>query len=196
MNINNEKDARQQIIITAAEELFAHFGLRKTTMEDIASKSKMGKSTLYYYFKSKEDIFAEVIHKESKILQGKLSKNIQLADTPQAKIDAYVYTRMKHLKKLSNYYLTLTDEYLEQYAFVERARQHFLEYEMNSLISILQEGIEDGAFQVADVEETARAIAIAIKGLEYPLLIQKEPNDMESTITSMLNILFKGIESR
>ncbi len=196
MNINNEKDARQQIIITAAEELFAHFGLRKTTMEDIASKSKMGKSTLYYYFKSKEDIFAEVIHKESKILQGKLSKNIQLADTPQAKIDAYVYTRMKHLKKLSNYYLTLTDEYLEQYAFVEQARQHFLEYEMNSLISILQEGIEDGAFQVADVEETARAIAIAIKGLEYPLLIQKEPNDMESTITSMLNILFKGIESR
>lgn len=196
MNMNNEKDARQQIIITAAEELFAHFGLRKTTMEDIASKSKMGKSTLYYYFKSKEDIFAEVIHKESKILQGKLSKNIQLADTPQAKIDAYVYTRMKHLKKLSNYYLTLTDEYLEQYAFVERARQHFLEYEMNSLISILQEGIEDGAFQVADVEETARAIAIAIKGLEYPLLIQKEPNDMESTITSMLNILFKGIESR
>ncbi len=196
MNINNEKDARQQIIITAAEELFAHFGLRKTTMEDIASKSKMGKSTLYYYFKSKEDIFAEVIHKESKILQGKLGKNIQLADTPQAKIDAYVYTRMKHLKKLSNYYLTLTDEYLEQYAFVEQARQHFLEYEMNSLISILQEGIEDGAFQVADVEETARAIAIAIKGLEYPLLIQKEPNDMESTITSMLNILFKGIESR
>ena len=59
-NDNNQKE----IIIAAATTLFSRFGLDKTTMEDIAKAAKKGKSSLYYYFKSKEQVFAEVIRKE------------------------------------------------------------------------------------------------------------------------------------
>jgi AcrR family transcriptional regulator len=41
-------------IIREAQKLFQTYGLKKTTMEDIAKALGKGKSTLYYYYQSKE----------------------------------------------------------------------------------------------------------------------------------------------
>ncbi|MCK4357400.1 MAG: helix-turn-helix transcriptional regulator, partial [Candidatus Cloacimonetes bacterium] len=46
-------DKKEQILKVAGN-IFAKFGLKKTTMDEIAKLARMGKSTLYYYFKSKE----------------------------------------------------------------------------------------------------------------------------------------------
>ncbi|NOZ04274.1 MAG: TetR/AcrR family transcriptional regulator [FCB group bacterium] len=194
--MNDKKDIKKETILTVAEKFFARFGLRKTTMDEIAKTARIGKSTLYYYFKSKEDIFAAVIRKESRILKSKLEENIARAANPREKLSAYVLTRMKHLKELSNYYSSLTDEYPEHYSFVERTREDFTKYEIDTLKTILAEGIEKGVFQIADVDTAAQAIVITMKGLEYPLLLQEDAGNMEDTIHNLLNILFKGIESR
>ena len=50
----NEK--RDKILNNAAR-LFAKNGYEKVTMEEIATKLKLNKATLYYYFKSKDEIF-------------------------------------------------------------------------------------------------------------------------------------------
>ncbi len=50
------EDKRQQIIV-AAQGLFNRLGYAKTSVDDIASTLGMKKSSLYYYFKNKEDIF-------------------------------------------------------------------------------------------------------------------------------------------
>ncbi len=187
---------KKERIIGIAQKVFAHFGIQKSTMDEIAKKARMGKATLYYYFKSKEEIFAEVIKKESRIIKQKMIEEILIADTPQAQIKAYVHTRMKHLKELSNYYTTLTDEYMEHYSFVEKERAEFTEYEVNTLTSILNSGIEKGVFDLEDVQLTAKMITIALKGLEYPLLVEERNKNIEPKINAMLNILFKGLEKR
>jgi len=192
MKMDDKKDR----IIEIAQKIFARFGIQKSTMDEIAKMARMGKATLYYYFKSKEDIFAEVIKKESRILKQKMIEEILKADTPQAQIKAYVHTRMKHLKELSNYYTTLTDEYMEHFSFVERERIEFTDYEINTLTSILNSGIEKGVFDLEDVQLTAKMITIALKGLEYPLLVEERNENIEPKIDAMLNILFKGLEKR
>ncbi|MFW6389223.1 MAG: TetR/AcrR family transcriptional regulator, partial [Marinilabiliaceae bacterium] len=55
------QDTVRIAILKSARELFAKFGYRKTTMEDIAQALRKGKSSLYYYFKNKEEIFQAVI---------------------------------------------------------------------------------------------------------------------------------------
>lgn len=50
----------REIIISAAATCFGQFGYDKTTMSDIGSASGLDKATLYYYFKSKEDIYLAV----------------------------------------------------------------------------------------------------------------------------------------
>ncbi|PKN72465.1 MAG: TetR/AcrR family transcriptional regulator, partial [Deltaproteobacteria bacterium HGW-Deltaproteobacteria-10] len=56
----NKDEEVKQAIKAAAKRVFAKWGLNKTTMEDIAGEAGKGKSTLYYYFKSKEEIFETV----------------------------------------------------------------------------------------------------------------------------------------
>jgi len=188
----DEKKAR---IVSAAKELIAQYGFKKTTMDEIAAKARMGKSSMYYYFKNKEDIFAEIVRLDSNVFRQKLSEAIKQANTPQDKILQYIRTRMLHLKELSNYYKTLTNEYLDHYFFIEQVREDFYTYESNILSELINEGIDQCHFAHCEVDVVVRMIAIAIKGLEYPLFVQKK-QDLERDSKQMMEIIFKGIELR
>ena len=52
-------------IVGVARKIFTRYGFRKTTMEEIAAASRKGKSSIYYYFKSKEEIFRAVVEREA-----------------------------------------------------------------------------------------------------------------------------------
>ena len=61
-------------IVGIASEVFAKFGFKKTTVDDIAQALRKGKSSIYYYFSSKEDIFKAVVDKEADALREKIDK--------------------------------------------------------------------------------------------------------------------------
>jgi AcrR family transcriptional regulator len=184
-------------ILTIAQGIFARFGINKTTMDEIAKKSRIGKATLYYYFKNKEDIFREVIQTESIIFKETINVELKKAKTPQEKITTYILTRMKILKKLSNYYEALiVKDYYEHYKFIEEERKDFTNYETNLFESILIDGMCENIFEVDNPEQTAQMIIIAMKGLEFPLIIENSSNDIESDIDLLVKILLKGLEVR
>ena len=58
---NEEREARKQRILRGALEVFKASGLEGATMDQIAQNSGFGKATLYYYFKSKEDVFSAIL---------------------------------------------------------------------------------------------------------------------------------------
>lgn len=55
-----EKERRRQQILSAAKSLFAKRGFHQTTMEEIANEAELSPGTLYLYFKSKDELFAEL----------------------------------------------------------------------------------------------------------------------------------------
>ena len=187
-----EKRAR---IIAVAKEMIALYGFKKTTMDEIAAKARMGKSSMYYYFKNKEDIFAEIVRIDSNNFRQKLNEAISKAYSPQDKIMQYVRTRMLHLKELSNFYKTLTNEYLDHYFFIEQVREDFYDFENRTLSELINEGIQKNIFAPCEVDVVVKMIAIAIKGLEYPLFVKKK-QDLEIDSKQMMEIIFKGIEVR
>ncbi|MCK5833309.1 TetR/AcrR family transcriptional regulator [bacterium] len=73
---------KKENIIESAQKLFSRFGFLKTTVDEIAKAARMGKASLHHYFKSKEDIFREVVKKESQILSGKTREAIEFGKTP------------------------------------------------------------------------------------------------------------------
>ena len=56
-----EREMRKERILTGALEVFKSKGLEGATMDEIAHQSGFGKATLYYYFKSKEDVFSAIL---------------------------------------------------------------------------------------------------------------------------------------
>jgi AcrR family transcriptional regulator len=187
-----DKHQKEKILDTA-RTIFTRFGIKKSTMDEIAKKIRIGKSTLYHYFKSKEDIFLAVVKRESDTLKKSLQEVLEKKDSPKDKFRNYVKTRMKYLKELSVYYSTLTDAYFDIYSFAEEIREDFQNFELESLKNIFSEGVEKEIFDLKDPELTARMIIIAFKGFEYLLITKEEAPDVESEFDMFIDMFFEGI---
>ena len=61
MRIVKEAAERKNEILDAAEELFAARGYEETSTGDILDRVGIARGTLYYHFKSKEDILDALI---------------------------------------------------------------------------------------------------------------------------------------
>lgn len=55
---------REQRILAAAAELFAHYGYAKTTMDEIAARAGISKGAVYLHFRSKDDLMDRLIARE------------------------------------------------------------------------------------------------------------------------------------
>jgi AcrR family transcriptional regulator len=161
-------------------------------MDEIAKAVKKAKSSLYYYFQNKEEVFQAVIEREASVLKEKISKALEGVKDPQEKLRAYVITRMKAMKQLANFYSALSDEYLENFKFIEKFREKYDEEEFNAIAEILKEGIERKIFKIKDIEMTTLAILIALKGFET-WIFKGNVKWSESDLDNLLDVLFYGI---
>ena len=64
-------------ILTAARELFETKGVQDTTMDDIALQADYSKSTIYVYFRSKEDIYNSIVVDYLDVLIGEMTVYIE-----------------------------------------------------------------------------------------------------------------------
>ena len=187
------KDEFKKRVIIAAGQIFSRYGFRKTTMDEIADALKMGKSSIYYYFKGKEEIFEAVILYEAETLRTELSKAIKLVDSPAGKLRSYVFVRMKAFEKLSNYYNAIFDKDLDHFEFIENVRERYDKEELAMLRLILYLGVRQKEFRNLNSEYTALAIQTTLKGLEVPLFWKKKELNIESRLSAILEVLFNGI---
>ncbi|MFC8529887.1 TetR/AcrR family transcriptional regulator [Nocardia sp. NPDC057227] len=61
------EEARGQIL-EAAQSTFLHFGIAKTTMDDIAKAAGVSRPTIYRYFRDRDTLIAELIRLRSRKL--------------------------------------------------------------------------------------------------------------------------------
>ncbi len=192
-----DKEEVKNSIIAVARQIFSRFGFKKTTMDEIAIASRKGKSSIYYYFESKEDIFQAVVEKEASMLRRELQDAIKTVADPKEKLKVYVLVRMKTLKNLANYYDAIRSEYLSHLDFVENIRKKYDDEEITMVESILKEGAEKMEFNIDNTRLAAIAIVTALKGLEIPMFWQNNADfDMEKRLDDLINILFYGLVRR
>lgn len=184
-------------IVGVARKIFTRFGFRKTTMEEIASASRMGKSSIYYYFKSKEEIFEAVVESEAKMLQERLNRITIKKDSPTDRLKAYIMFRLHYVRTLENFYAALNEEALSHLKFILEIRRDF-EMEEQQLVSmILEDGMAEGVFYLTSSTIGAIAISTMMKGLELPLFLNEEhKSDREELLDDLIRVLLYGILKR
>lgn len=191
-----EKDEIRKHIIESARIIFSKYGFRKTTMDEIAKGVGKGKSSIYYYYPGKEEIYKAVIEKESELLRDAIYKAVNASSDPIEKLKIYVTVRMRTFRDMVNFYEAIKNELLNNLDFINKIREKYDKEEIEIVEYILKEGVKQNLYQIEDPDLTAIAVVTAIKGLEVPLFRQKNYRDYDKHIIHLLNVLFYGIVKR
>lgn len=189
-------------ILAGADKLFQKYGLAKTTMEDIAKEAGKGKSTLYYYFRSKEEIFDAIIQTEKDRFFGEIQEAVANATTAKEKLNVFVTVRFKRVKEWTNLYKVMVQETIEAFDteatnMTARYRKQCGVKDRSIIKSILQYGIITGEFRVFSESEIDMMSFIFMScqhGLELDLVIYDRLDEMLNNLQFFQEIMIGGIK--
>ncbi len=197
LSLSPSQLAQREVIIEASRELFSRFGYKKTTMDDIAGTMRKGKSSLYYYFKNKEDIFTAVIMLESNILHETLKEIIDSDLSATEKLKKYIFKRIETITQLQNYQNVLKEGIYGGYEFLEGFNDDSENVDCELLESILEEGVRAEEFDIKNIRWSAIAISTSLRGLEIPIFRGSlDFENIEEQLENVVKVLFYGITKR
>jgi AcrR family transcriptional regulator len=161
----NVSDKRRQIL-AAASECLARFGYGKTTMEDIAGRIGLNKTSLYYYYPNKESIFIAVIVQEAEKFLGALQAKALKARGCRNRILSYLTERLRYYQHVVNLH-NLSIETLQRIQPSFRGLyQDVLEREIDFIGQRLQDGMQSGEIKTDDARRLARIILTVTDALK------------------------------
>ena len=181
-----ERKVRQDLILDGALQVFKTKGIEGSTMDEIALEAGFGKATLYYYFKSKEEVFSAILTNGWKSLWNNLEPVI--SEDNKSPRDTFV-----------NILLCISDNVRSRpglYEFLFNApkkinfdSQDWRPYQerIYSVIStLLEEGIKLGEFPKSKPEVLFKALGGLFMGL---VLMGKDKPVSKKDIEQLLNDL-------
>ena len=197
-NYMNEKDQNVKAeILTRAQQLFGRFGLNKTTMEDIAKATGKGKSTIYYYYKSKEEIFNEVVITEMNEVFALTRQAVNRVHTAEEKLRAYALIKFRAIQHQENLYQVVQGEKKESNQHFLDLHKRYARMELNLVQNILQFGLADGefaGFTAGNLQALTLTIVCAGRGLEMGILVDQGGQEVEDSILMLNKVLMRGLK--
>jgi TetR/AcrR family transcriptional regulator len=164
------QDKKRNLIINAALLRFAHYGLAKTTMTDIARDISFSKALLYYYFPDKLSLYVSVIEHLMHTISKDILKSVEKTSTCTEGVLMVLQKRQGYIQKYYNLMEfnklvgpDLPDDLHEKFS---RARA----FELKIIASLLRRGVEKGEFQVENINLTTEVLVEALSGIHFNIL--------------------------
>lgn len=186
----------KQIMISAFLETVEK-GYKGTTIKDIANRAGISAGLLFYYFKTKEEIFIQTLNWVNEKISRRLRRKLSSIDDPIEKLKIRISDSFLSIKENRRFYLFYLDFLREgtRNKKFEKPNMEFNRFAISKSHDILKEGIDKGVFRkdlnVDDVSSTIKAI---IDGLLLQWLFDK-PESFEiykkRAINSILTLVIE-----
>ncbi|RKO71867.1 TetR/AcrR family transcriptional regulator [Sphingobacterium puteale] len=163
-------DVKRIKILEAATRRFAHFGMAKTTMSEIAKDLNFSKALLYYYFPDKNSlysaVFEYVIDKMIEEMETVIDKGGNFEEIMMYSIDMRVKA-INQYYNLFEYTMKMVKELPDE---LEQVFKESYLREVEIIEKILKIGIDAREIQVDDLNETARILLYSLFGMRMGIL--------------------------
>lgn len=196
---SESSDATRCEILRHAEDLFGHYGFRKTTMADIAHRAKMSTANLYRYFRNKNAIAIAVIDIFFAQAQEEISASLIGVVDPEARIRAVLSsstrTIVREIERNPN--LMEVVEFLsEDEEAYGRLKAHIV-WKRDLVQRALEDGMEAGIFQRQPAYQTAVNLLTATKAFQMPqsLVAWEDPETIGPELEGVFDLIFTGVRA-
>jgi AcrR family transcriptional regulator len=190
---------RRQQIHAAALTWFARKGYHLATMDEIAFESGLSKGTLYWYFPSKKELFISLLDDTMKQFGDEWQVLVDAADVGAiAKLEMSLAFFKTEMVKMS----PLVDILLEAWALLrhdeeiaERLRKFYVPF-TDLMAGIIEEGMEEGVFDVENPSVSAMVIVTLFDGIMLAISTGLDLGDWERILDSAEEMVLRGLGAK
>ena len=196
------QDQKREAILEAAIKRFAHFGVSKTTMNEISHDLAFSKALLYYYFPDKLSLYGAVL--EHITAEGEIIDDQKLRDEKDP-INAILLFLDLRTDFIIKYYNIL--EYLKKFtpttipSELKSIFVHLRSRELSRILEIIERGKASGKLQVANPSLAAELYYDFLDGFRQSSIARRETifpdkNDFRAILKrekEFTSIFFKGL---
>lgn len=168
-----KEEAIRNEILEKAELLFQRHGYHKTTIEDIAKAVRKGKSSLYHYYSSKDDIYISVVKKIIAEVSNKLVLAVDSESTASGKLTAFITTKHLFMNEKVMLFDILTTEISSDFILYKKTIEMIDSFLVKTLRGILDFGYQTSEFNFEsedDIDFTAKILNYSLQGIDLKIM--------------------------
>ena len=160
-------DEKRSQILTAAKDLFNRLGYNKTSVDDISQSVGMKKSSLYYYFKNKEDMFMCSFKDEWENQFRVFADEANKMEDPGDKIMSYIIQSLNYYEMVVLQHNIPVKVLIETRNLYRQFMDNINEERVGFYESCIQLGVESGQFKPCDTRKVAESIFNVKFSMQY-----------------------------
>ena len=145
---------KEHILQTAADA-FAAKGFSGVRIDELARDAGINKATLYYHFRSKQEIFEHVMQRQFVKLQERLNTAVEMVGTPEEKLSVFIDTMFARERRDV---VLIVREIIEGGVNLSDGFLRTMEQIHAILYRVLKEGKTQGIFLRDDPQEAMAAL--------------------------------------
>jgi len=195
-----DKAEKKKKILDAALDVFADKGFSNVVISDIAQAAKIGKGTVYEYFRSKEQLFEELLKYLFAKYQNYVPQEWKRGTTPDERLRNLLsfYTRLyiQASTRRNKVIFILVDYLSHKRDKSSRKREGYFSGYREEIRSIVEEGIRMKTFRKVDVESAVTAITIAIDGLMFQMLLMPKSINLKKMIPVLIEMILTYLKAK
>jgi AcrR family transcriptional regulator len=189
-----EKEQRYQTILQTAERLFCENGYSNTKIQDIARAAEVAVGTVYFYFRSKEDLLLQLLDATAFNVRNILGKAFRSGKSPVERFENAGRALFQNLWGLHPSQLAiLLRESVGVSPEVEGRRQGILERLNEDVAGAIEEMLEErGISEPFLAEVVSVAIGGMLERIAYRYLISRNRSEETETIAREILVFLRG----
>ena len=187
-----EQAKRRHAIFHQVVNIFLKKGFQETSMREIAEAAGLGKSTLYDYFKTKDEILVYYFEDQLNDITAAVQQIAMQNKSADKRLREIIQIHMEFLQANKSLFMKLSMEAQRLKPESQRTIQEKRHAYQDLLRALIDEGIREGAFRQVDSLLAARILITSLAPLVFTSRPSGTPQEM---VTATLDIFFKGIEA-
>ena len=192
----------QQQILDAAKKLFQAHGLYKVTMDDVAKAIGKGRSSLYYYYKSRDEIFDAVMQAEIREMLSAMTAAVEKADTAEEKLFGFCMSKLTVLREKRSFYRVLEAgmdaDAISQFNQMKLSHHSIIMKQESALLEqILYSGIEKGELKPVDEKQMPVLVLVlltSLRGVKREMEMNNNFDNMEQAVATLTHVIMHGLK--
>jgi len=145
------REVNEKLIIDAAEQIFALYGFKGATTDRISKQASLPKANVHYYFKTKSNLYREVLHR---ILDDwmEAAEDFDTHPDPKSALTNYVISKMKFSRNRPYASKVWANEVLHGAKIAGEFFQNELQGWVQDRTKIVNDWIQQGKIKAVDPE--------------------------------------------